>query len=313
MLFRHLRWGLAGALVAWTLIRAFGLERGWPLVPLFAFTPCVAVIAVFAAGLAAWARWWTGAAVAAACAAVLLALLVPRAVPDRAPPDTPGVRLRVLAANVAANDEAAGRVMSAVRRWDVDVFSVRRAAPRARARLRLRGRAPLFPHRALQPLPGFRAPVSTRGSRSRRPGSARHAVRGWRRRSCARPAPRRSRSSRSTCSRRGIRARPLNGVARCGRCRPRAQGRCACWPAISTRRSTTPSCGGARPRLPGRRRAGGRRATPHLAGRRRPRARARHDRSRAGRPPGARHLGPHRRDPGLGPPWRARRARLPRG
>ncbi len=46
-----LRWGLAGALVAWTLIRAFGLERGWPLVPLIAFTPHVAVLVSRLVGL----------------------------------------------------------------------------------------------------------------------------------------------------------------------------------------------------------------------------------------------------------------------
>ena len=62
MLLRRVRWGLAGALVAWTLIRAFGLERGWPLVPLFAFTPYVAVVALLVAGVAAWRRWWVGAA-----------------------------------------------------------------------------------------------------------------------------------------------------------------------------------------------------------------------------------------------------------
>ena len=49
MLLRRLRWVLAGALVAWTLIRALGLERGWPLVPLFAFTPYVALFALLVA------------------------------------------------------------------------------------------------------------------------------------------------------------------------------------------------------------------------------------------------------------------------
>ena len=49
MLLRRLRWVLAGALVAWTLVRAFGLERGWPLVPLFAFTPYVALFALLVA------------------------------------------------------------------------------------------------------------------------------------------------------------------------------------------------------------------------------------------------------------------------
>ena len=155
MLFRHLRWGLAGALAGWTLIRAFGLERGWPLVPLFAFTPYVAVLGLLAAILAAWARWWAGAAVAAACAALLLALLVPRAVPNRAPADAPGVRLRVLAANVAANEEAAGRVLSAVRHWDVDVLSVLELPPELALAYDSAGVRSLFPHRVLRPLPGF--------------------------------------------------------------------------------------------------------------------------------------------------------------
>ena len=53
MLIRRLRWGLAGALVAWTLIRALGLERGYPLVPLFAFTPYVALLALVVAVVAA--------------------------------------------------------------------------------------------------------------------------------------------------------------------------------------------------------------------------------------------------------------------
>src|SRR5215213_535148 len=79
MLLRGLRWGLAGALVAWTVVRALGLERGWPLVPLLAFTPHVALLAVVGAAVAAWRRWWAGAAVGAVCAAVLATLLVPRA------------------------------------------------------------------------------------------------------------------------------------------------------------------------------------------------------------------------------------------
>ena len=155
MLFRRLRWGLAGVLVAWTLIRALGLERGWPLVPLVAFTPYVALLALVVAGLAAWRRWWTGAAVAVACAAVLIALLVPRAVPDRAPADAPGVRLRVLAANIAANDVTPAQVLDRVRRWDVDVFSVLELPPHVVAAYDAAGIRSVLPHRALRPLPGF--------------------------------------------------------------------------------------------------------------------------------------------------------------
>ena len=53
MLLRAVRWGLAGVLVAWTILRLFGLDRGWPLVPLFAFTPWVAGLALVGAVAAA--------------------------------------------------------------------------------------------------------------------------------------------------------------------------------------------------------------------------------------------------------------------
>ncbi|MEO8687557.1 MAG: endonuclease/exonuclease/phosphatase family protein [Solirubrobacteraceae bacterium] len=155
MLLRRLRWGLAGALVAWALMRAFGLERGWPLVPLFAFTPYVALLAVVVAAVAAWRRWWTGAIVTGACAALLLALLAPRAISDRAPAGAPGVRVRVLAANVAGNPAAAGRLIAALRRWDVDVFSAVELPPQVALAYEAAGVDARFPHRALQPRPGF--------------------------------------------------------------------------------------------------------------------------------------------------------------
>jgi endonuclease/exonuclease/phosphatase (EEP) superfamily protein YafD len=147
---------LAGALVAWTLVRAFGLEHGWPLVPLLAFTPHVALFALLVAGVAGWRRWWAGAAVTGACAALLLALLAPRAIPDRAPAGAPGVRVRVLAANVAGNDLAAERMIAAVRRWDVDVFSVVELPPQVVIAYGRAGADALFPSRALQPRPGFK-------------------------------------------------------------------------------------------------------------------------------------------------------------
>ena len=155
MLLRRLRWVLAGALVAWTLVRAFGLERGWPLVPLFAFTPYVALLALVVALVAAWRRWWVGAVVTGLCASLLLVLLAPRAIPDRAPADAPGVRVRVLAANVASNNDAAGRVMTALRRWDVDVFSAVELSPEVALAYEFNGADALFPHRSLQPRPGF--------------------------------------------------------------------------------------------------------------------------------------------------------------
>jgi endonuclease/exonuclease/phosphatase (EEP) superfamily protein YafD len=155
MILRHLRWVLAGALVAWTLLRAFGLERGWPLVPLFAFTPYVAVLALVVTALAFWRRWWAGAAAVGLCATFLLVLLAPRAIPNRAPEAAAGVRVRVLAANVAANVVSGGDVIAAVRRWDVDVFSAVELPPAVVLAYQRAGAESLFPHRALQPRPGY--------------------------------------------------------------------------------------------------------------------------------------------------------------
>src|SRR5215213_9537003 len=148
MLLRRLRWGLAGALVAWTLIRALGLERGWPLVPLLAFTPHVALLALVGTALAAWRRRWAGAAVGAVCVAVLAALLAPRAVPDAAPAGAPGVRLRVLAANVAGNAAAAHSVLDQIRDYDVDVFSAVELSPRVARAYDAAGARSLFPYTA---------------------------------------------------------------------------------------------------------------------------------------------------------------------
>jgi endonuclease/exonuclease/phosphatase (EEP) superfamily protein YafD len=155
MLLRRLRWGLAGALVAWTLIRAFGLDRVWPLVPLLAFTPHVTVLALIGAGLAVWRRWWAGAAVVGACSLVLGVLLAPRAIPDTAPASARGVRLRVLAANVAGNAAAAHSVLRDVRRWHVDVFSAVELSPQVARAYDENGARSMFPDRALHPLPGF--------------------------------------------------------------------------------------------------------------------------------------------------------------
>jgi endonuclease/exonuclease/phosphatase (EEP) superfamily protein YafD len=155
MLLRRLRWGLAGALVAWTVIRAFGLERGWPLVPLLAFTPHVTVLAVIAAALAAWRRWWAGALATGVCALVLIALLAPRAVPNLAPAGAAGVHLRVLSMNVAGDAAAARDVLRQIRGWRPDVVSLLELPPRAVAAYDAAGIGSVLPQQVLRPLPGF--------------------------------------------------------------------------------------------------------------------------------------------------------------
>jgi endonuclease/exonuclease/phosphatase (EEP) superfamily protein YafD len=146
-------WTLAALVLAWTLVRLFGLERGWPLVPLMAFTPYVAPAAVVVAVAVAALRRWAAAAVAAACAAVLLVLLAPRGLADTE--RRAGVPLRVLTANIASGPEAVPDLLAVVRRERVDVLCVQELDPAAERALGAGGIGRLLPEPALRVLPGF--------------------------------------------------------------------------------------------------------------------------------------------------------------
>jgi endonuclease/exonuclease/phosphatase (EEP) superfamily protein YafD len=155
MLLRGLRWGLAGALVAWTLLRLTGLEQGWPLDPLFAFTPWLAALALVGAIAAAIFGRLLFALIAGACALALILCLAPRVIPNRAPADAPGVRLRVLAANIAGNPNAGQDIVPLLRRLRVDVFAAAEVTPEVVHAYDTADIGKLMPYRSLHPLPGF--------------------------------------------------------------------------------------------------------------------------------------------------------------
>ena len=125
-------WALAAVCVAWVVVRAFGLERGYPMVPVLAFTPLAVAGAVAVALLAALLRKRAAALVALLAAVALAALVAPRVLggPSGAEGE-PGPRLRVLTANVY--QQPGGRP-GADRRWCAstrpDVVSVQELTPR---------------------------------------------------------------------------------------------------------------------------------------------------------------------------------------
>jgi endonuclease/exonuclease/phosphatase (EEP) superfamily protein YafD len=155
MLMRAVRWGLAGVLVAWTLLRLFGLDRGWPLAPLFAVTPWLAALALVGAVAAAVFGRRLFALIAGACALVLIVVIAPRVIPNRAPDDAKGVRLRVLAANVSGNQLQGDAIVSLARRLRVDVFAVAELTPQVVDAYDAAGIARLLPYRSLNPQPAF--------------------------------------------------------------------------------------------------------------------------------------------------------------
>jgi endonuclease/exonuclease/phosphatase (EEP) superfamily protein YafD len=131
-------------------VRWLGLESGYPLVPLAAFTPYVALIAVPAAVGLAMLRQRAAAALAALAAVALLAAVLPRALAETT---GGGPALRVLTANMRLGEADARALSELVRSERVDVLAVQELTPPLVARLREAGLESQLPHSLLAPAP----------------------------------------------------------------------------------------------------------------------------------------------------------------
>lgn len=150
-------WACAGAVALFALMRLLGLERGYPLVPIAAFAPWVAIAAAITVALAGALRRWWPAAVAAAAGAVLVALVLPRAFGEpTAAVGSPGPALRVLAANVSFGQAHADDLVQLASELDADALVVTELTPRFAATLRRAGVDRLLPHTALAAEPNAR-------------------------------------------------------------------------------------------------------------------------------------------------------------
>ena len=150
-------WALRAALsllALWALVRAIGVEAGYPLVALLAFTPYVLAVAVLALAVAACVRRWPEAAVAALLVAVFAALVLPRAFPNQeTAPIEGGVELDVLTVNLRLGEADAEAIVGIVDRGDVDLLSVQELTTDEVARLRSAGIDELLPEQELSPTP----------------------------------------------------------------------------------------------------------------------------------------------------------------
>jgi endonuclease/exonuclease/phosphatase family metal-dependent hydrolase len=129
----------------WAVVRVLGLERGYPLVQLMAYTPYVLLPAFAGGALAALLRRWAPAAVAAATVVVLAVLLAPRAIGDGAEARADGPRLRVMTANTYRGGVPAEALVELVRRERVDLLAVQELTPALADRLEGAGLAELLP------------------------------------------------------------------------------------------------------------------------------------------------------------------------
>jgi endonuclease/exonuclease/phosphatase (EEP) superfamily protein YafD len=138
---------------AWAAVRLLGLERGFPLVPIMAFTPLAAVLAAIAAMIAGVLRRPFPAMVAVASTGALVAVVLPRVLSDPAPDRgaVAGPRLRVMTVNVRFGLADPAAVVSLARRERVDVLAVEELTPELEAGLRRLGLDRLYHFRAGRP------------------------------------------------------------------------------------------------------------------------------------------------------------------
>jgi endonuclease/exonuclease/phosphatase (EEP) superfamily protein YafD len=147
---RHwLIWAAVAPIATWATVRILGVEGGFPLVPLLAYTPYVAFAAVLVAGVAVALRNWAAAAVSALALACLLTAVLPRAFGSGERMPAGSAELRVLSANIAFGGADAARLVEQVQALDADLLSVQELTPRFAIELKRAGIDRLLPEQVL--------------------------------------------------------------------------------------------------------------------------------------------------------------------
>jgi endonuclease/exonuclease/phosphatase (EEP) superfamily protein YafD len=148
-------WLLVVPCAAWVAMRLFGLERGFPLVPLVSYTPLVTIGVLAVVAVAALLRQRVPALVAAALAAALVVAIAPRALggPTAAEGGS-GPALRVMTANMRFGSGSPEALVELVRRTRPDVLSVQELTPDLERRLFAAGLDELLPEGVSVPRTG---------------------------------------------------------------------------------------------------------------------------------------------------------------
>lgn len=138
---------------AWAVVRLFGLERGYPLVPLIAYTPYVAAGAIVPLVAAAVFRRWVAASAALAVLILFASFVLPRAVSGGSDEPPEGQDLRVMTANIEVGGANLRELIDLVERERIDVLSLQELTPAAARALHHLGLDQRLPERVLAPAP----------------------------------------------------------------------------------------------------------------------------------------------------------------
>ena len=159
---RILAWLFACVPALWAVFRLGGLDRGYPLVPLAAFTPYVALAGAAIVLALVALRQWKPVTLAMVSTLALGVVLLPRAVGAEG---AVGERFRVLSANVAVGSVPSANLVALVSDRKVDLLSVQELTPELADELDRAGLPDLLPHAVTAPVGG----ASGTGLYSRRP------------------------------------------------------------------------------------------------------------------------------------------------
>jgi len=145
-------WAAAGFCLAWALMRTFGLERGFPLQAVVAWTPFVVPVAALVAILAGVGRRRGALACAALATVLLLVAVVPRVLGGgHEPAGADGPELRVLSANLKLGLADPEALVELVAANEIELLCVQELTPEMLAGLERAGLFDLLPHRVLAP------------------------------------------------------------------------------------------------------------------------------------------------------------------
>ena len=122
-------WAAVVPISIWAVGRTFGLERGFPLVPLMSYTPYVAAAALLVFGVTVALRNWAATAVAGVATACLLAAVLPRAFAGEATTASPARELRIFSANIHLGGADPKALLAMIDRFRPDVVSLQELTP----------------------------------------------------------------------------------------------------------------------------------------------------------------------------------------
>ena len=138
----------------WTGVRLLGVERGYPLMPLMAFTPYVAAASPLPLVAALASRHWWHAAATLAITVALARCVLPRAMPGAGTGAARGsgpTDLRVLTANVLFGRGDPEQLLAVIHDRRVDLLALQEITPSGEKALDAAGLATLLPHRVSHP------------------------------------------------------------------------------------------------------------------------------------------------------------------